>query len=655
MGLKNRAVHMMLANSNLAPFELVNPPERRQDWVLIDHLMTIFKVKPDDYVEAEHKLSIVNMARTLASRYMPDIRKAKHVVLVKDGHGAQKPAVRDARDKYQPEPHIQFCKDNLLAIEYTMMKLLCDAISDDKFFLITGANTNYVERTTQGSGKVTHEDCAVATNDGIVVSFHNAYIEYLSREDDVSMLSEDYGLSDVDPNYADGKISRPEGVNGVFLVTFAEPGNRTLATLRDACLSCTSTEADTLMVELANILEGSVTISSGDSDVIAVFAACARPGVTLRMDNLSYTNGRKMHTSPFGELLFASRRNRTAPPSLQELTSAENRFRVLCDTEEGDDSIILDVRGLHDRWESVFIAQRCDAGVSLETLARYLYLGGIRGSVYTEFLGRLFTLSESETLEVVTGIEGILRADTRARQAGDVFGYIFGDLSPCYRGRSTKRSRDDADSECAQQELEHVPVAQDFEHLIEHSVESNTSKVNTLTKKDVVALKRLSKLYADALVPKGSHGRFLQLLQTKWHFHMRIRQDVFCSDLVRDAYVIFMILCGTDYNQSLPQMGSKRLMACASDERFPSWCQQLIQLWYSESQDDKLYHDAALTLANMSAVPAGIVSKLWTPNRCSMIMKNMKYVYELWHLKHPTPGSEYGLVVIEGIVRHDVK
>lgn len=647
---------MMLANPNLAPFELVNPPEHKQDWILIDHLMTIFKVKPDDYVAAEPALSIVNMARTLASRYMSETKKAKHVVLVKDGHGAQKPAVRDVREKYQPEPHIQFCKDNLHAIEYTMMKLLCDTISKDKFFLVTGANTAYMESARKDRESRIDQERAVAKNDGIIVSFHDAYVEYLSREDhDLSAVPEDYELSDVDPSYADGKISRPEGFDGVFLVTFAEPENTKLAILRDACLLCASTEADTLMVELGNILDGAVTISSGDSDLIAVFTSCAREGVTLRVDNLSYRNDQKMHTSPFGELLFGFQRSRVVPPLPLELTSDENRFRVLCDIEEDADHLVHETRVLHDRWESALTTQRSEIGVSLEALVRYLYLGGIRGSVYTEFLRRLFSLSNSETLEVVKGVEGVVRADTQANRVGRMFDYIFGDLSSCSPRRGAKRSHDNVDP--VPQEHEHVHLVHEPECVpskhLEHSVESNAFEVNTLTKKELSGLKKLSKLYAEALVPKGSHGRFLKLTQTKWHFHMRIRQEVLCSDITSNTYLIFIILCGTDYNYSLPQMGSKRLMVCASDERFSLWCQQLT--WYSESQDDKLYHDAALTLAKMATVPRGVVSKLWTRDRCAMIMKNMKYVYELWHLKHPTPGPEYGLTVIEGMVRYDIK
>lgn len=77
-----------------------------------------------------------------------------------------------------------------------------------------------------------------------------------------------------------------------------------MATLRAACIQCRGTEADTLLVELANVLQGHVTVCTGDSDVVAVLTACGREGVTMRIENRTYYQGRDMHTSPFGELLL---------------------------------------------------------------------------------------------------------------------------------------------------------------------------------------------------------------------------------------------------------------------------------------------------------------------------------------------------------------
>ncbi|KAK5609584.1 hypothetical protein CRENBAI_004457 [Crenichthys baileyi] len=41
MGLRHMAIHAMLANPHIAPFELVKQPSFRQDWCLIDHMMAI--------------------------------------------------------------------------------------------------------------------------------------------------------------------------------------------------------------------------------------------------------------------------------------------------------------------------------------------------------------------------------------------------------------------------------------------------------------------------------------------------------------------------------------------------------------------------------------------------------------------------------------
>uniref|UniRef100_A0A3B3DQJ5 PiggyBac transposable element-derived protein domain-containing protein n=1 Tax=Oryzias melastigma TaxID=30732 RepID=A0A3B3DQJ5_ORYME len=53
MGLKHRALHGMLANPDVAPFEVIDKPDEVQNWVLIDHLMVIHKVRECDYMESD--------------------------------------------------------------------------------------------------------------------------------------------------------------------------------------------------------------------------------------------------------------------------------------------------------------------------------------------------------------------------------------------------------------------------------------------------------------------------------------------------------------------------------------------------------------------------------------------------------------------------
>ncbi|KAK2847549.1 hypothetical protein Q5P01_010548 [Channa striata] len=116
----------MLANPNLAPFEVLDKPLEHKDWILIDHLMVIHKVKESDYVESEPATSVLNMARTLACNYMPEGPHARSVVLVKDGPGTQKPSVREIRTARVTAPHIEFCKRHPGEIEYAVKKLLAD-------------------------------------------------------------------------------------------------------------------------------------------------------------------------------------------------------------------------------------------------------------------------------------------------------------------------------------------------------------------------------------------------------------------------------------------------------------------------------------------------------------------------------------------------
>lgn len=642
MGLKNRAMHMMLANPHLAPFVLVSPPEHKQDWILIDHLMVIFKVKPSDYIEDEPKVSIVNMARTLASHYSAENTEAERVVLVKDGQGAQKPAVRDERVRYRPLPHIEFCKRHLSAIEYTMMKLLCDMGMKNKLFLVTGANSGYSDDTRKGyETPDVHEGGGV--NDDIVVSFHEAYLEYKSRESqDVVMhgTCEDCVLSYADPRYADGKMYRPKGLQGVFLTTFADPGNVSVATLREACLRCSSTEADMLLIELGNILGGHVTVSSGDSDIIATLTACGREGITLRMNNMSYDTNREMHTSPFGELLFDCPEKRTVIPQHSELASSADRFHALCDIAERDNYLAQRTRDLHEEWERILCEQTSATQVSLQAMARYLHLGGIRGSIYNRFLTRLFDLPKTEMLHVVNRVTLAVYADNSETRSRTVFDYIFRALCPSPKVHR-KRKLDCLAYEDEEAEARGADAPRSHGHI---------SHLDKPTTSDLGALGRLNKLYMHAMVPERSYGRFLRLIRSGPHFHMRVTDEVLNDRTVQRSFLFFMILCGTDYNQRFPGLGPKKLMSAALNAHFPLWCKKVERLWYAGSPGGRDYHVAGLQLGRLTKMPKGTLAKGWTRDRCTAILKNMKYVYELWTLKHPNPGPEYGLAVRRGVV-----
>ncbi|KAK2832695.1 hypothetical protein Q5P01_016584 [Channa striata] len=204
--------------------------------------MVIHKVKESDYVESEPATSVLNMARTLVLNYMPEGPRARSVVLVKDGPGAQKPSVRGIR------------------------YLDCRELEEDRSLLVA--------------------------------------------PDPLAAVAGPEEFSDLDPSYCDGEIRRPRGLSGLFVSTFAELTSERLATLREACRGCGGSEADTLLVELGNALEGAVTVCTGDSDLVAVLTASGREGLTLRLDNRSYREDRAMHDSPFGELLSEPNRAR---------------------------------------------------------------------------------------------------------------------------------------------------------------------------------------------------------------------------------------------------------------------------------------------------------------------------------------------------------
>ncbi|KAK2847567.1 hypothetical protein Q5P01_010566 [Channa striata] len=176
----------MLANPNLAPFEVLDKPLEHKDWILIDHLMVIHKVKESDYVESEPATSVLNMARTLACNYMPEGPHARSVVLVKDGPGTQKPSVREIRTARVTAPHIEFCKRHPGEIEYAVKKLLADVGMKEKLFLVTGAKWGHEESSPGSPGTlrvIPRRQTAAAferiLEDHGVASFRSEVVDYL--------------------------------------------------------------------------------------------------------------------------------------------------------------------------------------------------------------------------------------------------------------------------------------------------------------------------------------------------------------------------------------------------------------------------------------------------------------------------------------------
>lgn len=195
----------MLANPHLAPFEVVDRPCHQQDWTLIDHLMVIHRITERDYVQGDPHSSITKMARTLVLNYISEIKGSRCVVLVKDGSGAQKPAVREMRLCHTVEPHIEFCRRNLRTIEYTILMLLADMGMKNKVYLVVGSKGNASVSDILDGGSL----------DNVVSIHHNSHVvvSVTALEDGTPYAQEP---STLDPGYTAKLIDRPEGINGVL-------------------------------------------------------------------------------------------------------------------------------------------------------------------------------------------------------------------------------------------------------------------------------------------------------------------------------------------------------------------------------------------------------------------------------------------------------
>lgn len=640
MGLRNRAVHSMLANPHLAPFDLIDKPCEKQDWILMDHLMFIHKVKESDLTQDDPHASIVNMAKTLARVYLSEYDGERCIVLVKDGEGAQKPAVREQRASRPAVPHIDFCKKNLNVIEYNMMKLLSDQGMKNKLFLVTGAKGDSCEDRKKLSPRGNSSDK--------LVSFHQPAAGLRNRDGKPLGLP-DPELSHI--SYVAGSTGRPEKVHGVFVMTFAEPDTEQTSLLHEACERCTETEADMLMVELANALRGNVTVCTGDSDIIAVLTASGREGVTLRMDNKTYSKDREMHTTPFGELLFAPPENSTKLSAV-DLSLSENRFRELCDITADDEHMLSETRQRHTAFEDI-LDSHSETKRLKEDVAEYLYKAGIRGSLYRIFLCRFFQSKHQEL--IVNGLG--LSVNSAGKKT---VLYIFETLCSVTAQRITERGPyPDSGSPsrmsqkrkrpCLEEDLHDFDLDADIPEVVDASLAKGKAK-------DLDRLKQLSHRYMDGKVPRGSYGRFLRLCQAGRHIYLRIKVNVIQDEHERMSKLFFMTLCGTDYNIVPQGLGVVKLLTgvVKNSKLFSSWCRRLYSLlWGSETVLDTEYHEMGMKLATITEIHKKTQSTYWTEANCTLLIKTLKFVCELWTLKGPKPGPDYGFRLRDGKVYFD--
>lgn len=591
MGLKNQALHVMLANPNLSPFDVIDRPEFKHDWVLVDHLIMRFRVSANDYVENDRATSIWNMARTLAEHYSQERWTGECLIMVRDGHGAQKPAVRHIRDRYQLAPHLDFCRRNADAIDYLTLKILCDANVINAAFIVTG-------RDWSASG--THDE-----------PDHEDAVFYLKNE-----------------VHGTGTATKPPGLHGVYISTFAnQPNKGHLEFLKAACKKSSSTEADTLMVELANILPGTVMLCTSDSDVIAVLTACGREGLTLRLTNNSYIRDRPMHRAAFGDL-FAKF---LASGVLDDvnLSSRELRLQALYDVPCGEGHFGGEVQQRHVEWEKLALGQSAQED-GVEQVARYLYQGGIRGSVYGEFLKRISHLPADRKNEAV-GIV-LARAATKPRdwRPKCIFHDTFKLFPKCCHDATvllSTTSQGNGKRSCEGFGTSDCGSGQSWKQM-------------------GISMHKLSKLYVEGQVPRFSHGRYLTLTGMSSHLYMRIKSDVIESEPLKHKLLVFMILFGTDYTRTIQGLGPKGLLKVGASGLFGSWCEELKAVWQNNDHKASLrqYHGLYKKLAKMANVPEKIQA-CFNAQRSSLTFKNMRYVYEMWRLTYPKADDSYGFYV----------
>lgn len=291
-----------------------------------------------------------------------------------------------------------------------------------------------------------------------------------------------------------------------------------------------------------------------------------------------------------------------------------------------------------------------------EKVARYLYLGGIRGSLYSTALSRFF---ESNAKNRLGGLglaidEGCVSMKTVC--------YIFEKLCPA--SDQSPLSGSESDSPPSTSKKRKWSSLQEYTVVPELHLDSDAEEYKVVLSKEqkntMNGLKRLSNAYMKGIVPRGSYGRILRLNWAGWHFYLRMRGVVIRDDEERTERLFFMVLCGSDYNIVPMELGIRRLMtgAVTNHRSFAKWCQELKHLLWGTAEyspQDRDYHNMGKRLAGFTKVPPKMQSTYWMEVNCGLMVRTMKYVCELWNMKRTRPGPVYGLSVRDSVVCFDCK
>lgn len=539
MGLRHDALHAILANPMLSNLELVKEPDVIE-WLLIDHLIVIHKIKLEDLVEDEHNLSIQNMALRLADIYAAEAGTS-NMILVKDGPGLQKPYVADARRSASSNPHIVFCKNNLDAIESLAISMLWTR--GIPVFLVVGA-VAYTQSSEQSKAPL------------IRVSGSWSY-----------------------------PSTRPAEYKGVYVVSGQSTESSSEDLLR-ACGKCFTVEADTLMMELACKLpgDGLKVLCTADSDLLALLTAHGSSSIVVRLDNKSYLLNREMHESRFPDLLHLSHhqpgrqrkrimRSLECKPHRGVVYSRAPALQDLIDIRDKNiDTLLPDIRRQHLSWEQAL-------GDSSVEVLNFLLRYGIRGSLYRH-------LMISNDPYVVQNVVAELGGSTNPYKV-------------CSR------------------------------LFVENEL---------LTKKAM----RLANNYAAGLVPPESYARFLKLSKSGKYFYWRVRCNTDNKD--RSRGLVFMALCGTDFNKTPRGLGIKALTTAALGHfrAFTAWCETHREFLLGDKfPPSALCLDMCTQLVKLT----GMRKNIWSDLECRLAILTTKFVLRHWLLKCPDPGPKYGFKI----------
>lgn len=562
---------------------------------------------PGDALAKSDDESVENIGEFYYRYYQKYFDAADVLVICVDGCKANKPAVREARDKRAVSKIEEFVKLHSAATDLAMLRRFgrvtfppsC-SLSDAPPCKVANLDPWHTEaRCARGKHVFLVKGAQVERKEGCAI------LAYVSS-----------GPSDV-LDSIDGALN-DRGVNALC-------------------------EADTFMFAAALAIKDerpdvSIAIESKDSDVLGTLCMLKEPGIQVVWTNDQYRFV-KDHDEVFNHNLAYSRTDdsKAAIWDRRRLKNMRDKYaswmHVMLDASD-----LSDFPDLVTTWNDFqSLLHRLD--ISSRDFNEKCVENGLRGSLYRRLMARALRCRGDDRCE--TALESVLFADYKTSNK-EFIQRLFTSMPGFGVGTDAVTA-------------ESSTKADGF-NLLARATHSSEARLlySGCDECDELKLARkrwaMAALYSANLIPPNTYGEYLALNRKGEGGRLNVSLQCGSEEEAHKAQTagVLAVIAGTDYNLTIPGLGEMALMRLWDSQWFLSACAS------SQKLERTLLSPKVDPIESVKAIVDAAKVKLkkdFEDRHMTVSWKTFRFACDTWLLKNPTADESYGFVTRNGALQ----